>query len=233
MGRGYGRDGGLADHVLVDDADRVVFPLGPLDPSIAGPLTDAGATSHHGVLRMLRRLHADGTVVVLGVGGLGAFVVQLLRALADVRVVAVDPSLARRERALELGAHTVVDGVDEDTAAQLRAVVGNDPVDGVVDVVGTDATIGLAAALLAPGGTLAVVGAGGGTLQRPWFGGLPRDGEVFTFQGSDLDDARAVLALAADGRLRVDVAPFGLDQAAEAYAALAAGTLTARAVVRP
>lgn len=233
VGRGYGRDGGLADYVLVDDVGRALLPLRGLDPGIAGPLTDAGATSYHAVSRMVPRLGADGTVVVVGVGGLGGFVVQLLRALADVRVVAVDPNPARRDRALDLGAHEVVDGVDEDTLTRLRAVVGRDPVDGVVDLVGTDATIALSASLVAPAGSMAVVGAGGGTLRRPWFGGLPRDAEVFTFQGSDLDDARAVLALAADGRLRVDVAPFDLNQVTEAYEALDNATLGGRAVVRP
>lgn len=233
VGRGYGRDGGLADYVLVDDVDRALLPLGDLDPRIAGPLTDAGATSYHAVTRMLPRLGADGTVVVIGVGGLGRFVVQLLRTLADVQVVAVEPDPARRVRALELGAHQVVDGVDEDTVARLRTVVGRDPVDGVVDLVGTDATIALAASTVAPAGSMAVIGAGGGTLRRPWFGGLPRDAEAFTFQGSDLDDARAVLALAADGRIRVDVAPFGLDQVTQAYEALEDATLGARAVVRP
>ncbi|MDQ3147260.1 MAG: alcohol dehydrogenase catalytic domain-containing protein, partial [Actinomycetota bacterium] len=51
-GRGYGRDGGLAPYVLVQAA-RGVIPLGGLDPVVAGPLTDAGATSYHAVKRVL------------------------------------------------------------------------------------------------------------------------------------------------------------------------------------
>lgn len=234
VGRGYGRDGGLADHVLVDDASRVAFPLGLLDPAVAGPLTDAGATSHHAVARVLPRVQPGATVVVLGVGGLGAFVVQLVRALREgVRVVAVDPDPARRAVALALGAHDALDGVDADTAHRLRSLLGQDPVDAVIDVVGTDATIALGASVLAPSGALAVVGAAGGTLRRPWFGGLPRDAEVLSFQGSDLADARAVLDLAAQGRLRVDVEAFALDDVAAAYVALDDGTLRGRAVVRP
>ncbi|HEX2575124.1 MAG TPA: alcohol dehydrogenase catalytic domain-containing protein [Aquihabitans sp.] len=233
VGRGYGRDGGLAEHVLVDDADRVAIPLGDLDPAIAGPLTDAGATSHHAVARLIPRLHDDSTVVVLGVGGLGGFVVQLLRATSSVRVVAVDPNPARRQAALGLGAHHALAGVDLSTADALRDLLDGDPVDAVVDVVGTDATIALAAGTVASGGALMVVGAGGGTLRRPWFGGLPRDAEVVTFQGSDLADARAVIELAAAGRIRVEVERFALDRVADAYAALDAGTLTGRAVVAP
>ena len=48
-GRGYGRDGGLAGYVVAPM--REVLPFGALDPRTAGPLTDAGATSHHAVRR--------------------------------------------------------------------------------------------------------------------------------------------------------------------------------------
>lgn len=232
-GRGYGRDGGLAAHVLVEDPARSLLPLGPLDPASAGPLTDAGATSHHAVARVLPHLDADSTAVVVGVGGLGTFALQLLLALSPARVVAVDPVASRRELALALGAHHALDGVDADTRRHLAAIMGTDPVDAVIDLVGTDHTIAFGTRALAPGGAFALVGAAGGTLARPWFPGLPRDGEVFTFQGSDLADARAVLALAAEGRIHVDVDPFPLDRVADAYAALEAGTLTGRAVVRP
>src|ERR1035438_1669275 len=43
-GRGYGRDGGLAEYMLVDSA-RMVVKLNTLDPRDAGPLSDAGATA--------------------------------------------------------------------------------------------------------------------------------------------------------------------------------------------
>ena len=231
VGRGYGRDGGLAPYVLAADV-RALVPLAGLDPAIAGPLTDAGATSFHAVRRLLPRLDGDSSVVVLGVGGLGAFVVQILRALSGARVVALDPNPARRALAMELGAHDVLDGVDDTTPDALATLLGPDGADGVIDLVGTDATIRTALGALGAGGGLALVGAAGGTLRRPWYGTLPRDGEVFTFQGSDLADARAVIELAADGRVRVAVDPFDLDHVADAYEALDAGTLTGRAVVR-
>lgn len=237
-GRGYGRDGGLATFVLVDGADRVVVGLGDvgeggLDPAVAGPLTDAGATSHHAVRRVLARVMPDAAVVVLGVGGLGAFAVQLAAELGEVPVVAVDIDAARRELALELGASAAVAGVDESTLTQVRKVLEGRPVDGVVDLVGSDASIALGVDLLAPAGSLAMVGAHGGSLRRPWFGALPGDAEVFTFQGSDLADLRAVVDLASAGRLRVDVEPFGLSRVAEAYQALSDGGLNGRAVVSP
>ncbi len=233
VGRGYGRDGGLAEFVVVDDPARSLVALGSLDPTIAGPLADAGATSHHAVSRIAPYLDAESTVVVIGAGGLGGFAVQLLRALTPARVVAVDPSPRRRQVALRYGAHHSVDGVDGDTGAKISSLVGSDPIDAVVDVVGSTDTITLAADLLAPGGALALVGAAGGTLRRPWFGALPRDGVVFSFQGSDRADLAGVVELAAAGRLVVDIDRFTLAEVHEAYRQMEAGDLTGRAVVTP
>lgn len=233
VGRGYGRDGGLAGYVLVDDPARHLLRLGSLDPSVAGPLTDAGATSHHAVARVARRVRPDGAVVVIGVGGLGSFAVQLSSLLTPGPVVAIDPIAARRQAALTLGATAAVDGVDVGTVDAVRAVLGTTPVDGVIDLVGNDETIAVAAGLVAPGGSLAVVGAAGGALPRPLYGSLPADAEVWTFQGSDLSDAHAVIALAADGKVRIDVDSYPLERVQEAYEAMEAGTLSGRAVVRP
>jgi alcohol dehydrogenase, propanol-preferring len=70
-------------------------------------------------------------------------------------------------------------------------------------------------------------------LKRPWYGHLPREAEIFTYQGSNIADAHAVVALAAAGRIRSPVHRFPLEHVADAYAALDAGSLTGRAVVVP
>jgi alcohol dehydrogenase, propanol-preferring len=220
-GRGYGRDGGLADYVLVDSG-REVLALGALDPVVAGPLTDAGATSHHAVNRVLPKLTSGSIAVVIGAGGLGAFAVQLLRALSPATVVAVDTNPARLAYVRELGAHETRAALDGGAVA-----------DVVLDFVGIDDTIAAGIAAVRPAGAYGLVGAAGGTFKRPWFGGLPRDGDVFTFQGSNIADARAVLALAESGRIRCDIDRFAFDQIADAYAAMEAGTLRGRAVVTP
>ena len=81
-------------------------------------------------------------------------------------------------------------------------------------------------------GVLLVVAAGG-TLRKPWYGGLPREAEVFTFQGSTVADAHEVVALAEAGLVRSEVEVFGFDRVAEAYERLEAGELRGRAVVTP
>lgn len=231
-GRGYGRDGGLAPYVLVDQA-RALLRLAHVQARTAGPLTDAGATAYHAVRRALPRIVPGGTAVVLGTGGLGAFAVQFLRLLTPARVVAVDTSEQRREYAQALGAHHAVPGVGESTRDDLRAVVGPRGADAVLDFVGTDETIGVGCASVRPGGAFGLVGSGGGRLQAAWFGGLPRDGEVYTFQGGTIADVQEVLALADAGLIRNDVEELPIEDVEDAYTRLAAGTLPARAVVVP
>ncbi|MDI6097372.1 alcohol dehydrogenase catalytic domain-containing protein [Actinoplanes sp. NEAU-A12] len=217
-GRGYGRDGGLAPFVLVSDR-RALLPLGDLDPRHAGPLTDAGATAYHAVRRALPRVPAGGTAVVLGAGGLGAFAVQFLRVLTTARVVAVDPLPARRSFASSVGAHSAVPSLEKIKA------------DVVLDFVGADETIAAGIAAVRTGGAYGLVGSAGGKLRGPWFSTLPRDGEVFTFQGSSIADAQDVIALAGAGLIHNQVEEFGFGEIDEAYAKLAAGSLTGRAVI--
>lgn len=220
-GRGYGRDGGLARYVRADSV-RDVLPLGGLDPRHAGPLTDAGATSHHAVRRARAALEGpDATVVVIGVGGLGSLAVQILRATTDARIVAVDTDPARRAAASALGADEVLEEVRVADA------------DAVIDIVGTDATIRRGLRALRRGGAFVLVGAGGGGFARPWMGGLPREATITSIQGSAIADARAVIDLAAAGAVRVDAEEFALADVAAAYQALDQGTLTGRAVVIP
>jgi propanol-preferring alcohol dehydrogenase len=229
-GRGYGLDGGLADYVLVADR-RGLLPLAGLDPRHAGPLTDAGATAYHAVRRALPRIFPGGTVVVLGAGGLGAFAVQFLRVLTAARVVAVDVSPDRLAYAESVGAHETVPGVDEATGGRLRALTRRLGADAVLDFVGTDATIAAGVAATRPGGAYGMIGSAGGRLAKPWWGTLPKDGEIFHFQGSTIADAQEVVALAAAGLIRNEVTEFPFTEIDEAYTRLAAGTLTGRAVI--
>lgn len=98
-GAGLGRDGGMADHLLVPSG-RLLVPVGDLDPVQAAPLSDAGLTSYHAVAGVRPALGEGASAVVLGVGGLGHLAVRILRATTSAYVLAVDI----REEALALAA---------------------------------------------------------------------------------------------------------------------------------
>jgi propanol-preferring alcohol dehydrogenase len=233
VGRGYGVDGGLAKYMLVHST-RELVPLRNLDPKIAGPLTDAGATSFHAVKRALKRIRPGGSAVVIGAGGLGAYAIQHLVALTSARIIAVDTSGDRLAYATELGAHDVLDGVNPETAADVRRILGGSGADAVFDFVGIDATIDQGLRSTGKGGAFALVGAGQGALRSgTWFDALPKDGEVFCFQAPTIADTLDVIALADAGQIRVDADFFSLDDVALAYEKMERGELRGRAVVTP
>jgi propanol-preferring alcohol dehydrogenase len=65
LGGGLGRDGGMAEFMLVPDA-RLLVPLGEFDPVDAAPLTDAGLTPYHAIKQALPVLAPDAPQWSLG-----------------------------------------------------------------------------------------------------------------------------------------------------------------------
>jgi propanol-preferring alcohol dehydrogenase len=226
-GRGYGDDGGLAELLVVPRRELVL--LGDLDPCAAAPLTDAGATSYHVVKKVRPKLVPGSTAVVIGAGGLGGYAVQHLRLLTPARVVAVDVDPGRLEQARSLGASEALPS-DRGTAAAIRDLTDGDGAEVVLDFVGTDATARTAVRCARAMGTVALVGAGGGSVGVGW-GRVPLECEVFVPMGATLADLHEVVALARSGALRMDVEVFEFERAPEAYERFASGELRARAVV--
>lgn len=232
-GRGYGMNGGIADYLLLE-SDRPIIPLSKLDPKIAGPYTDAGSTSYHGVARVKNKLVTGRTALVIGAGGLGGFAVQYLKILTKARLIVVEISPDKRKRAKEMGADECVDGSLENLSAEIMKLTEGRGADAVLDFVGTDATIATSIAVLAKLGTYVVIGAGQGMLELPLMGALSNKGATVTsFVGGTAADARAVLKLAEEGMLRNDVELFDISDAPAALAKLEAGELVGRAVIVP
>ena len=112
VGCGLGRDGGLAEYVLVPDARHFVTATG-VAPTALAPLADAGLTAYHAIRQHRDALVGDCAALVIGVGGLGHLAVQILRATTAARVVASDPRPEACALAERLGAHHTAVSVDE------------------------------------------------------------------------------------------------------------------------
>lgn len=233
IGGGLGRDGGLAEFMLVP-SERFLVKAQGLQAEELAPLTDSGLTAYHAVAANLDAVAGQGTALVVGVGGLGQYAIQVLRSLTPAKVVAVDPRRSARELALRQGADLVVEdlalvGVALDGSA-LRAEGG---VDLVLDFVGSDATLASAAGLLAPGGRLVVVGSAGGELTASKGAALPRGWELSAPFWGNRADLEAVVALAARGALSGESQSGSLADAPELYRRLRRGQIHGRAVVVP
>lgn len=229
-GGGLGRDGGMAEWMVVP-SPRLLVPLGELDPVSAAPLTDAGLTPYHAVKRSLQRLVPGSTAVVIGVGGLGHMAVQLVKALSPAKVVAVDLDESKLTLAERLGAdHTVVS--DENAAEEIRGLSGGFGCELVVDCVGAQPTVELAAAVSRSLGDITLVGIGGGTLGVSFFS-IPPEASVATTYWGSVTELAEVVALAERGVLNIHVERFSLEDAMSAYGRLQRGEIEGRAVIIP
>ena len=229
-GGGLGRDGGMADFMIVPSA-RWLVPIGDLDPTIAAPLTDAGLTPYHAIKRSLPLLVPGSVALVIGAGGLGHMAVQLLGVLSPATVIVVDERASARDLAVRLGAdHAVAPG--ETAAAEITELTGGRGVDVTIDLVGADATLALGAAVTRPMGHLTIVGLGGGSLPVSFFSPAYEVSVASTYWGT-LPELVEVIALARSGHLTPEVTQFGLEEAPEVYRRLRAGEIAGRAVVVP
>lgn len=228
-GVGLGRDGGMAEYVVVPAHNLV--PLGEADPVAAAPLSDAGLTPYHAIKASLPHLAGGGrTALVLGLGGLGQIAVQVLTALTGATVIATDLKPEAMQQAEKNGAVTVSGGAGQ--AEAIRDLTGGRGVDAAFDFVGATSTITVAQASMAQGGRLTVVGIGGGAVEWSFFG-TPFESTITNTYWGSVDDLHEVVAMYRAGQIRPDVERFSMDQALEAYRRLEHGQLSGRAVVVP
>ena len=229
-GCGLGIDGGLAEYVVVP-SPRLLVPIGDLDPVRAAPLTDAALTPYHAITTELRHLRPGSSVVVIGVGGLGHVAVQLLRELSSARIVAVDMREDARRLALGAGAHAALDANGLEPG-DVRVETGAAGAALVLDFVGSDSTVKLAASIVAIGGHVSVVGLGGGVFPIG-FGSVPFEVSASRPSWGTLPELHEVVALARAGVLEIETERLGLDEAVEGYRRLRDGSVVGRAVVVP
>lgn len=121
---GYGLPGSFADQVLVPQAlvggNVFAIPeaMSMAEAAMVEPLSVA--------LHAAKGLDSGPSevAVVLGLGSIGQYVVQSLKALGAAHVIGVDVSPVRLRAARALGADTVIDAAHEDVLAGVRAVTG-------------------------------------------------------------------------------------------------------------
>ena len=229
-GAGLGRDGGLAEYLLVPSA-RYLVPAPGLDPVRAAPLADAALTSYHAVKLSRAQLHPDSTAVVIGVGGLGHMAVQVLNATTPARIVAVDVRDAALEMARAAGADVTLSALGL-SAEDIRAQTDPNGASVVLDFVGSSATLSLAAASVAQGGDVTFVGRGGGEL-RVAPGLIPYETTVRMPTWGTVAELAEVVALTAAGKIHTEAEVYALDDAVSAYGKLRQGDVLGRAVVLP
>jgi S-(hydroxymethyl)glutathione dehydrogenase/alcohol dehydrogenase len=145
--------GALCERLVVG-AD-VALPLGDDVPLEQAALLGCAALTGVGAVLFAARAEPGSSVVVIGAGGVGQFVVQGARIAGASAIVSADPLEGRREAAVRLGA---TQAVDPEGLEQALAAVAPDGADYAFDAVGDPATTLLALRWTRNGGTCVIVG---------------------------------------------------------------------------
>jgi propanol-preferring alcohol dehydrogenase len=224
-------DGGMAPYLLVP-ATRFLIPLGTLDPRDAAPLSDAALTSYHAVKRSRHLLGPGSTAVVIGVGGLGQMAIQILRALSPVTmIIAVDTAVDKLEIAKRMGADEGLISGDK-AVKHVTDMTRGQGAELVLDMVGVNPTLQMAAQVARVLGHLTIVGIGGAALPVNFTSPRKECSVASTFWGS-IPELMEVVTLAQTGKIRMLVEHFSLDRTGEAYHLLHDGKIEGRAVIVP
>ena len=145
--------GAWAERVVV--GEQVALPLGEEMPLEEAALLGCAALTGVGAALFAARVERGSSVLVVGAGGVGQFIVQGARIAGAAEIVCVDPLPERRELVGSLGATRVVDpgGVKEVMEEALP-----EGADYAFDAVGNPETTALAFRWTRNGGLCVIVG---------------------------------------------------------------------------
>jgi alcohol dehydrogenase len=170
-------------------------------------------------------------VLLVGLGGVGLMGLAIARALFPQPPLVADIDPGKREAALAAGAGAAFDPAEKDARKALLKAAGGG-VYAACDFVGSEQSLAFAAGALAKGGKVVITGLLGGNFVSPTAMFVLK---AMTIEGTltgTLEEARAVVALAREGKIAPP--PMRERPLAEAQAALddlRAGRVVGRTVL--
>ena len=227
--------GGLAEYAVVPATS--VFPLpASLDPEAACTLGCAAFTAY-GAVKNQAALQQGESVAVVAAGGVGMNMIQLSKAFGASTIIALDVADEKLQAAREAGATHTINSRNTDPVSEAMKITGNQGVDVAFEALGRPETVTLAYNIVGDGGRVVVVGiAPQNQSAQIEITRLVRRGIKITgsFGARTRRDMPEVIKLAVEGKinLRKNVTRrYHLEEAGQAYAALARGEVTGRAIV--
>jgi S-(hydroxymethyl)glutathione dehydrogenase/alcohol dehydrogenase len=134
------------------------FPVDSDLPDEQLALMGCGIVSGLGAVMRVAQVEPGSSVVVVGCGHLGLWMVQGARVAGAAQVIAVEPIAARRALAGELGATDLVDPADGDPVEQVRALTGGRGADHALEAAGRIAAMEQAFQMARNAGTVVFTG---------------------------------------------------------------------------
>lgn len=150
----FKKHGAFAEYVTVPQHILHRIPEGV--NFIQAALVEPAAVSLHAI--NLSPISENDTVLVVGAGMVGMFVIQLLRIKGCKHIIAVDLEAERLELARKLGAEFAFVPGDPELGKKVNELTANRGVDCAIEVVGIGPTVQLGISLLRKGGTITLLG---------------------------------------------------------------------------
>jgi len=126
--------GGYADYLNMHETQ--VFPIESDLPDEYLSMLGCGITTGFGAVRNAAHVEYGDSVVVVGLGHLGQWIVQAARVAGASPIIGIDPIAARRELAGSLGATHLIDPTAEDAVSIVRRLTGGRGADQVFESAG-------------------------------------------------------------------------------------------------
>lgn len=222
--------GGFAEYVTIPSRNLLVLP--DEVPFDAGGLTSCAViTTVHAYRKA--QLQAGDTAVVLGAGGIGLMLVQLLTS-AGIRTVAVSRSPISLDLARQAGAELALSLEDPTLAEQIRGFSGSDKsgADCVFELVGLANTMQIAAASAMRGGKIVVIGEEAEFPAIDTIQIAQRELQILGSRNGSFQDARDALEFMASGVIRPTIAArFPLSRINEALDEVRTGRAHGRVII--
>lgn len=202
-GPGYGRDGGYANYTTAP-IERLIKVPDNVDMIQAAAATDAGMTSHNAVVNA-GGVKKGTKVGIIGIGGLGTVGARIAIGLG-AEVYAASRSEAARNKIKADGAFKVAPSIKD---------FKDDGLEVIVDFAGADITTRDALEVIAPGGTIVIVGM---AKLETTLNVQQMISKYVTVKGSiggGGSDIESVINLISQGKLKIDVQPVSFDEVPE------------------
>ncbi len=197
---GMKRPGGFAERCAVPVSTLLPLPstVSPVQGSLLEPLGNAV----HALSLTSQRFPE--TVVILGAGTIGLFVLQVAKASGALRLIASDVSDARLEVASQLGAEKVLNPQKHDVVAIVQQMTGGRGADVVVDAVGAAETRLAAVKMARRGGEVVWLGLHDDATQISGFDVVLGERKILGSFAVTHHNLRIAIGLFAHGKITLD-----------------------------
>ena len=230
---GYQFPGAMAEYVHVPFAasGRTIFPLPEEltyeDAASVEPLSISYFSVNRGNPKEKE------IIAVIGLGVIGLYAIQVLKAMGVEKVLAAGRRPARLKAAGLCGADLVIDAANEDSLQAVMAATGQLGVNTVVECAGTQTTFDQAVAMARGGGKILLVG----VYEEPLkWDPLPVIGKNLSLIGCLGGNFPASIELLKSGKVQTKdmiTHRFSLDSAAEAFRTQSSDPAAVKVMIKP